>query len=209
MSTTSSSPDGGPGNAAVDNAGEAEKQLSRCEEMVQYSLQRCPKVKFMREKLEKLGCEMPTGMFACRPCEGMDISGGFIPPTKGADGKPSRAEVVLCSDKGVNQTMMDHTMAHELIHAYDQCRVKLDRTNCLHVACTEIRASNTSGECSFNMEVRRGHLKWGGQQKECVKRRAELSVKATPGCSDKAAEYVNSAFKPCYYDTEPYDKNPL
>ncbi|CAM9825913.1 unnamed protein product [Ectocarpus sp. 8 AP-2014] len=209
MSTTPSSPDGGPGNAADGNAGEAEKQLSRCEEMVQYSLQRCPKVKFMREKLEKLGCEMPTGMFTCRPCEGMDISGGFIPPAKGTDGKPSRAEVVLCSDKGVNQTMMDHTMAHELIHAYDQCRVKLDRTNCLHVACTEIRASNTSGECSFNMEARRGHLKWGGQQKECVKRRAELSVKATPGCSDKAAEYVNSAFKPCYYDTEPYDKNPL
>lgn len=34
--------------------------------------------------------------------------------------------------------MMDHTMAHELIHAYDQCRVKLERSNCLHVACTEV-----------------------------------------------------------------------
>ena len=52
-----------------------------------------PKVKFLREKLEKLGCEMPTGMFNCRPCEGMDISGGFIPPTKDAKGQLSRAEV--------------------------------------------------------------------------------------------------------------------
>lgn len=34
--------------------------------------------------------------------------------------------------------MTDHTIAHELIHAYDQCRVKLDRSNCLHVACTEV-----------------------------------------------------------------------
>ena len=34
--------------------------------------------------------------------------------------------------------MTDHTIAHELIHAYDQCRVKMDRSNCLHVACTEV-----------------------------------------------------------------------
>lgn len=54
-----------------------------------------PKVKFLREKLEKLGCEMPTSMFNCRPCEGMEISGGFVPPTKDAKGKLSRAEVNL------------------------------------------------------------------------------------------------------------------
>lgn len=41
MSTAPSSPDGGPGSAAVGDAGDAEKQLSRCEEMVQYSLKRC------------------------------------------------------------------------------------------------------------------------------------------------------------------------
>ena len=39
------------------------------------------------------------------------------------------------------------------------------------------------------MEVRRGHLKWGGQQKECVKRRAELSLKATPGCEERVSQY--------------------
>lgn len=65
-----------------------------------------------------------------------------------------------------------------------QFEVRLDGPPPLY---KQIRASNTSGECSFNMEVRRGHLKWGGQQKECVKRRAELSLKATPECSDKAS----------------------
>lgn len=47
-------------------------------------------------------------------------------------------KVVLCNDKEVTQTMMDHTMAHELIHAYDQCRIKIDWSNCLHLACTEV-----------------------------------------------------------------------
>lgn len=50
-------------------------------------------MKFLREKLEKLGCEMPRQSFACRPCEGMDISGGFVPPTKDAKGNLSPAEV--------------------------------------------------------------------------------------------------------------------
>lgn len=37
-------------------------------------------MKFLREKLEKLGCEIPQKSFVCRPCEGMKISGGFVPP---------------------------------------------------------------------------------------------------------------------------------
>lgn len=28
-------------------------------------------------------------------------------------------------------------------------------------------------------------------------------------CRSQARDYVESAFIPCYYDTEPYDKNPL
>lgn len=52
-----------------------------------------PKVKFLREKLAKLGCEMPSTSFVCQPCEGMDISGGFVPPVKDAKGNYAAAEV--------------------------------------------------------------------------------------------------------------------
>lgn len=48
--------------------------------------------------------------------------------------------------------MTDHTIAHELIHAYDQCRVKLDRSNCLHVACTEVL--NAQHCCLYMPEFR-------------------------------------------------------
>lgn len=43
------------------------------------------------------------------------------------------------------------------------------------------------------MELRRGHTRWGGQQKECVKRRAELSVKAHPGCSERVSKLQGQA----------------
>jgi hypothetical protein len=33
---------------------------------------------------------------------------------------------------------MTKTVAHELIHAYDDCRADIAWTNCVHHACTEV-----------------------------------------------------------------------
>jgi inner membrane protease ATP23 len=45
-------------------------------------------------------------------------------------------------------------MVHELIHAIDLCRTKMDPlNNCMHMACTEIRAENLSGECDWTREL--------------------------------------------------------
>ncbi|CAM9370711.1 unnamed protein product [Discosporangium mesarthrocarpum] len=190
--------------ASVEEA----KRHSTCLKMLNKSLNRCPKVKFILEHLEKLGCSLPVEAITCEPCTGMEISGGWG-YGDGPDGKP-KPQVVLCEDKGImTQTMVDHTLAHELIHAYDQCRIKVDWNDCLHRACSEIRASNTSGECSYGMELGRGNWHWGGQQKECVKRRAALSLSASPLCAEKAKDFVETAFPACFYDTQPYDKNPL
>lgn len=76
-----------------------------------------------------------------------------------------------------------------------------------------------------------GNFHWGRQRRGCFwlvaavcldSPRPRLCVASRPppptpvsrfrACFNgkrQAAEYVNSAFKPCYYDTEPYDKNPL
>ena len=43
--------------------------------------------------------------------------------------------------------------------------------------------------------------------KECVKRRALLSVKVNPHCSEKAAEAaVEKVWDMCYNDPRPFDK---
>ncbi|CAM9713238.1 unnamed protein product [Choristocarpus tenellus] len=142
----------------------ASEAHNNCLKMMDKSLRRCPKVKFMIERLEKLGCPLPQDFIHCKPCEGLEASGGWEYGA-GPEGA-SKPKVVLCEDKAMmTQWMVDHTLAHELIHAYDQCRVKVDWNDCLHHACSEIRASNTSGECSYAMEFRRGHWDWGGQQK--------------------------------------------
>jgi inner membrane protease ATP23 len=97
---------------------------------------------------------------------------------------------------------------HELIHAIDMCRTNMDPLrNCIHMACTEIRAENLSGECGFWKELpRMEHFKGHGQA--CVRRRAILSVRANPNCTGKAEEYVDAAMNRCYRDHYPYDRHP-
>ena len=41
------------------------------------------------------------------------------------------------------------TLTHELVHAYDHCRAYVDWSNCVHHACSEVRAANLSGDCKM------------------------------------------------------------
>lgn len=120
-------------------------------------------------------------------------------------------EIYLCQQHLRNETHAHEAMVHELIHAVDMCRTKMDPIkNCIHLACTEIRAENLSGECHWLRELQNGRMftDFVGHGAECVKRRAELSVKANPNCAEKSAEYVEAAFERCYKDTFPFDRHP-
>lgn len=119
-------------------------------------------------------------------------------------------EIFLCQQHLRNETHAHQSMVHELIHAIDMCRTKMDPlNNCVHMACTEIRAENLSGECDWLREVGAGRVKsFAKHGQVCVKRRAALSLKANPNCADKADEYVNAAFDRCFRDTFPFDRHP-
>ena len=117
-------------------------------------------------------------------------------------------EIFVCQQYMDNEHMAHKTVHHELIHAIDMCRTKMDPLhNCVHLACTEIRAENLSGECSFFKEIpRMSTFRKHGQ--ECVRRRAILSVKANPNCTARAEEYVDAALPRCFQDNYPYDRHP-
>jgi inner membrane protease ATP23 len=126
----------------------------------------------------------------------------------GNDSIKIRPEIFLCQQYLENEIMAHKTMTHELIHAIDMCRTKMDPlNNCIHLACTEIRAEHLSGECSFIKELPR-MKQFSGHGAECVKRRALLSVKANPTCTARAEEYVNAAFPRCYRDLYPFERHP-
>lgn len=48
-------------------------------------------------------------------------------------------QIRVCSNHMIYQDEINQVIIHELIHAYDDCRVKnLLWTNCAHLACAEV-----------------------------------------------------------------------
>ena len=128
------------------------------------------------------------------------ISGGFS-PTKG---------ILICAETIDSKSSLEDTLSHELIHAYDNATIKnFSLLNLKHLACSEIRAVNTSGECRFTREFRRGKVfgSIGKHHQECVKRRSILGVMQSGKVDEKEAErLVLNAWSHCFPDTAPYEE---
>ena len=158
-----------------------------------------PIIRFMRDNIKNLGGDINENNIHCRRCT-VRSSGGFDP----------HFGIRLCANEMRNRGHVEDTMAHEMVHAWDHLRFKVDwQNNLRHVACSEIRASSLSGECRFLREFHtRGQWKVTQQHQECVRRRAALSVMARPGCEgeEHAKKVVNEVWESCFVDTRPFDE---
>ena len=83
----------------------------------------------MLKQLKLAGCELPENNFVCAPCDTLDRAGGY---------KPGMGAIVLCAGHIYSKDHQEHTMMHEMIHLFDECRFKLDWSNLRHHACTEV-----------------------------------------------------------------------
>ncbi|MCJ1480709.1 Mitochondrial inner membrane protease atp23 [Schaereria dolodes] len=176
-----------------------EADCKRCESQRDFLLQYSPIIRFMRDNINQLGGDIHNGNVRCRRC-GTRQSGGFDP----------NYGIQICANEMRNRGHLEDTMAHEMVHAYDHLRFKLDwRDNLRHAACAEIRASSLSGECRWTREFfTRAQWKVTQQHQECVRRRAILSVAGRPSCKDdvQAAKVVNEVWDSCFADTRPFDE---
>jgi mitochondrial inner membrane protease ATP23 len=59
------------------------------------------------------------------------MSGGYM--SEGAEN--FKRKIILCEDKTI---LHKGVLTHELIHAFDDCRGKIDFSNCQQHACTEV-----------------------------------------------------------------------
>ncbi|KAG8383376.1 hypothetical protein BUALT_Bualt04G0006100 [Buddleja alternifolia] len=170
--------------------------VEECRKMIQKSLQ-TPKVKFLKEQLEKSGC--PIGSNFIRAVRCVRRCSGAYSPGNG---------IVICSNFLRFQDEVTQTVIHELIHAYDDCRAaNLNWRNCAHQACAEIRASHLSGDCHYIREFLRGFAKFRGHEPDCVRRRATKSVRANPRCSEAMTKLaMQGVWDTCYNDTKPFDR---
>ncbi|KAJ9620560.1 Mitochondrial inner membrane protease atp23 [Taxawa tesnikishii (nom. ined.)] len=175
-----------------------DRDCARCVKDRDWLLKYSPVVRFMQHNISLLGGDLNGANIRCKRCTTAQ-SGGFDP----------EYGMLLCANQFRNRGHMEDTMAHEMVHAYDYLRFKLDPLDLRHAACMEIRASTLSGECRFGREFfTRGQWKITQQLQECVRRRATLSVANRPGCKDDAhaARVVNEVWDSCFNDTRPFDE---
>lgn len=217
----------------------------QCNKWVESGLRTNPRIQLLLRSLERLGCAPPRGFIRCDDCGDVLAAGGFglvqetqLNDTNGAVQKVHRdwellqdtlekerqgqvqlriaPEIHLCENHVQHEDHVHLTLQHELVHAIDMCRAEIDPLhNCLHMACTEIRANNLSGECDFGLEWQRGQAsvwnvaqKYAGHGRDCVRRRSLLSVRDNPSCQARAAEYVDLAMSKCFADNFPFPKHP-
>jgi len=146
-----------------------EGALQRCLRMAEHARSQSPRVAHLLRKIGALptplallgpgpggsgGAVAATGCgLAADPVTCEDV---FGPAPVGAAYDHARRRVVLnprAPPAFLVQSEVTRAVAHELVHAFDSCRAALDARDCAHVACTEVRAANLSGDCDFSVEV--------------------------------------------------------
>eukprot|EP01083_Nonionella_stella_P161974 531239_1 len=176
-----------------------------CMKNVENALSTDPHIKFLRQAILEHGCAVPKSYFRCTPCRA-DMTSGFVPDDKDE-------HIAVCTNTPLSEKNLKITLRHELIHAFDNCRADVNFNDCVHHACTEVRAVNLSGECQKSLERARGFdVKDDLALEKCVRRRAHLALMKNPSCRSKdglkAWKAVNKAWTVAYADSAPYDMNP-
>ncbi|GET93238.1 hypothetical protein, conserved [Leishmania tarentolae] len=118
--------------------------------------------------------------------------------------RPSQLECLLAGSQLPVLEQVERNIRHELVHAFDDARGMIESSDCVHQACSEIRAARLSGDCFVGQEVRKGRFNFfeGGQK--CVRRRAIMAVDRNPVCRGFSERAVDTVFSKCYSDYEPF-----
>ncbi|AWO97733.1 putative mitochondrial inner membrane protease ATP23 -like [Scophthalmus maximus] len=151
--------------------------------------------------MKSSGCKiLKDRHLSCEDCDGT-VSGGF---------DAASSQIVLCQNNIHQQSHMNRVVTHELIHAFDHCRAHVDWfNNFRHLACSEIRAANLSGDCSFSQEAARLNFGLKQHHQECVRSRALRSILAVRKISREEAEkIVDEVFDTCFNDYAPFGRIP-
>ncbi|KFQ40774.1 Mitochondrial inner membrane protease ATP23 [Mesitornis unicolor] len=174
---------------------------NRCQLMLRMTLETNPYAQLLLEAMKQSGCTVFNDRhFSCENCDGC-VSGGFDSAT---------SQIVLCQNNIRQQAHMNRVVAHELIHAFDHCRAHVDWfKNVKHLACSEIRAANLSGDCTVMNEIARFKFGLKGHHQTCVRDRAIRSILAVRKVSKETAEKaVDEVFDACFNDLEPFGRIP-
>ena len=87
-----------------------------------------PVIRYLGDNIRQLGGDLHNHNIYCRRCSNRR-AGGFDP----------EYGILICANEMKDQGHLEDTLGHEMVHAYDHLRFKVDWANNLrHAACTEV-----------------------------------------------------------------------
>ena len=113
-----------------------ERDCTRCDEWRDWCFRYSPTVIFMRKNIEALNGDLNSVNVRCKRC----------PTRVGEDGKLYRQGggfspdhgILICANEMRDRKHLEDTLAHEMVHAWDHLRWKVDWSDLRHAACTEV-----------------------------------------------------------------------
>ncbi|KAI1365190.1 peptidase M76 family-domain-containing protein [Xylaria arbuscula] len=187
-----------------------ERDCRQCEKWRDFALQHSPTVVFLRQKIAALNGRLDGSNVVCARCPARLTEDGQVHRQSG--GFDPGSGILICANEIRSQSHLEDTLSHEMVHAWDHLRWKMDWVgdkDLKQAACTEIRASMLSGECRWTKEaITRGNWTLTQQFQDCVRKRAVESLLARPRCKDdvQAVKVVNQVWDSCFSDTRPFDE---
>ncbi|KAG6302152.1 Mitochondrial inner membrane protease atp23 [Claviceps aff. purpurea] len=187
-----------------------ESDCKRCEKHLKWLFNYSPVIRFLSDRIKDLNGKLDESNIFCRRCPSRLHENGSV--SRQAGGFDPNYGILICANEMRNRGHLEDTVAHEMMHAWDHLRWKVDWTgdkDLKHAACTEIRASMLSGECRWRREAfTRGQWTVTQQFQNCVRRRAVQSVMGRPWCKDRdhATKAVDGVWDSCFADTRPFDE---
>jgi mitochondrial inner membrane protease ATP23 len=120
------------------------RDCARCEEWRDYLFKYSPIIRFLSQNISELNGKLDADNVQCRRCvtrvvkekdeEGKEVErrvrqGGGFSPDHG---------IMICANEMRSQGHLEDTLAHEMVHAWDHLRFKIDWADLRHAACTEV-----------------------------------------------------------------------
>ena len=115
------------------------RDCARCDAYRDWLFAHSPTVRFLRDKVDALGGRLDASNVVCRRCPGRVAADGSVVRQSG--GFSPAHGILLCANEIRNRGHLEDTLAHEMVHAWDHLRWKVDwagAKDLRHSACTEV-----------------------------------------------------------------------
>lgn len=117
-----------------------ERDCKRCDEYRDWLFAYSPVVRFMSDRVRALNGRLDAENVVCRRCPARLDEDGQVRRQSG--GFSPDHGILLCANEVRDRKHLEDTLAHEMVHAWDHLRWKVDWTgdkDLKHAACAEVR----------------------------------------------------------------------